>query len=77
MTTIRPRKKTALPKLASRLIKYYLLALLTLGIVLWLAVLAEVSIGPDLVAIVWDIFCRAGVLLMLFLGVVSVEQSVR
>jgi hypothetical protein len=65
-----------LPKIASRVIKLYLLALF--GLALSISVSAVIGIPPEngALAVMWDIIWRAGFLLMLFLGIVAVQQSV-
>ncbi|NJM45785.1 MAG: hypothetical protein HC860_06090 [Alkalinema sp. RU_4_3] len=70
-----PQNNT-LPKIASRVIKLYLLALF--GLALSISVSAVIGIPPEngALAVMWDIIWRAGFLLMLFLGTVAVQQSV-
>lgn len=73
-----PIQKTAfLPKLASRLIKIYFMAVLGLGLFLWMPIIFNFSVNAVLIVGIWDIFCRAGILLLLFFGVVAVQQSIR
>jgi hypothetical protein len=76
MNNLRPRKTEFLPKLASRLIKFYCLSLFGLGLFLWLSIIFNVSVSAGFIAGIWDVFCRAGILLFLFFGIVAAKQSV-
>jgi hypothetical protein len=77
MNNLNPRKVPFLPKLASRLIKLYFIAILGLGLFLWLHIILSLAVDTNFIEAVWAVFWRAGLALLLFLGVVSVQQSVR
>jgi hypothetical protein len=70
-------QNNSLPKIASRVIKLYFLALF--GLALSISLSAVIGIPPEngVLAMMWDVIWRAGFLLMLFLGIVAVQQSVR
>jgi uncharacterized coiled-coil protein SlyX len=71
------RKPPLLPQIASRWIKIYFMALVGLGLFMWLSFLLNMRMEDNLIEGIVDVFRRVGIMMLLFFGVVAVQQSVR
>ncbi len=71
------RKLPLLPQLASRWIKVYFMALMGLGLFMWLSLLLNIGMEDSLIEGIVDVFRRVGIMMLLFFGIVAVQQSVR
>ncbi len=71
-------KERLLPKLASKLIRYYLLSLFGFAIACVIAIILDIfpALTP-LLPFLQDCFLRLGLLTFCFIGVVAVVESVR
>ncbi len=77
MNNLTPRKTPFLPKLASQVIKSYGFAIFAFGLGVCLAFICNIDVDSNFITWVLDGFCRLGAIILLFLGVVAVQQSVR
>ena len=72
-----PRQHPLLLRIASHLIKSYFAIVVGFGMALWIAVVFKATVAPNFVESIVDALWRGLILLGLFLGIVSVNQSVR